>query len=87
MRARHDLRWVNINVPGKKHMTIDDYQLKLAAQVAERAAIEYRTSYQDQKRQADRGRRRWLASQCALVVDRCAADARGGIDRLLLHLG
>ena len=28
----HDLRWVNINVPGEKHLTIDDYQLKLVAQ-------------------------------------------------------
>jgi iron complex outermembrane recepter protein len=46
----HDLRWVNINVPGEKHMTIDDYQLKLVGQVMERAAIEYRVSYQDQKR-------------------------------------
>jgi len=46
----HDLRWVNINVPGDKDMTINDYQLKLVGQVAERAAIEYRVSYQDQKR-------------------------------------
>jgi iron complex outermembrane receptor protein len=46
----HDLRWVSINVPGRKHMTIDDYQLKIAARVNDRSAIEYRTSYQDQKR-------------------------------------
>ena len=47
----HDLRWVNINVPGRKDMTIDDYQLKLVAAAAEHLAIEYRFSYQDQQRQ------------------------------------
>jgi iron complex outermembrane receptor protein len=46
----HQLRFVNINVPGRKDMTIDDYQLKFVADVGERLAIEYRASYQDQKR-------------------------------------
>ena len=58
----HDLRWVNINVPGRKDMTIDDYQLKLVAAAAEHLAIEYRFSYQDQQRQADRRRGRRYAS-------------------------
>lgn len=48
--CNHGLRYVNINVPGKKDMTIDDYQLKLVADLSERVALEYRGSYQNQKR-------------------------------------
>jgi hypothetical protein len=29
--CQHQLRYVNINVPGKKDLTIDNYQLKLVA--------------------------------------------------------
>ena len=46
----HDLRYVNINVPGRKDLTIDDYQLKLIATLNDRMALEYRGSYQDQQR-------------------------------------
>ena len=48
--CNHDLRYVNINVPGKKDLTIDDYQLKLVASLNQRMAVEYRGSYQDQQR-------------------------------------
>jgi len=48
--CQHQLRYVNINVPGEKDLTIDDYQLKLVAQLNERMAIEYRGSYEDQQR-------------------------------------
>lgn len=46
----NDLRFVNINVPGRKDMSIDDFQLKFVAGVSERMALEYRAGYQDQKR-------------------------------------
>lgn len=46
----HDLRYVNINVPGKRDMTIDNYQLKAVATVSDNMAIEYRLGYEDQKR-------------------------------------
>ena len=46
----HGLRYVNINVPGKKDLTIDGYQLKLVASLGERMALEYRGSYEDQQR-------------------------------------
>jgi iron complex outermembrane receptor protein len=46
----HGLRYVNINVPGRKDLAIDDYQLKLVASLSERMALEYRGSYQDQTR-------------------------------------
>ena len=46
----HPLRYVDINVPGKKDLKIDDYQLKLVAQLNDRMAIEYRGSYEDQTR-------------------------------------
>lgn len=46
----HELRYVNINVPGRKDLTIDDYQLKLVANVSEGVALEYRGSFQDQQR-------------------------------------
>jgi iron complex outermembrane recepter protein len=46
----HGLRYANINVPGKKDLTIDDYQLKAVASLSDRMALEYRTSYQDQRR-------------------------------------
>jgi iron complex outermembrane recepter protein len=46
----HGLRYVNINVPGKKDLTIDDYQLKLVADVTPQTALEYRGSYQNQRR-------------------------------------
>lgn len=48
--CNHDLRYVNINVPGRKDLTIDDYQLKLVATLNDRMALEYRGSYQDQQR-------------------------------------
>ena len=48
--CNHDLRYVNINVPGRKDLTIDDYQLKLVARLNDRMALEYRGSYQDQQR-------------------------------------
>ena len=48
--CNHPLRWASINVPGKKHLTIDDYQLKLIADVSDRTAIEYRASLQNQSR-------------------------------------
>src|SRR5262245_31859224 len=46
----HPLRWANINVPGKKHLTIDDFQFKAVASLNDRMALEYRASRQDQKR-------------------------------------
>lgn len=46
----HSLRYLNINVPGKKDLTIDDYQLKLVAEVSDSVALEYRGSYQDMQR-------------------------------------
>jgi iron complex outermembrane recepter protein len=46
----HGLRYANVNVPGKKDMTIDDYQLKAVANLNDSMALEYRTSYQDQRR-------------------------------------
>jgi iron complex outermembrane receptor protein len=49
--CHHDLRYVNINVPGRKDMTIDEYQLKLIAGVTDSMAIEYRGGFQDQQRQ------------------------------------
>jgi iron complex outermembrane receptor protein len=48
--CNHTLRWANINVPGKKHLTIDDYQLKISAALNERMALEYRVSRQNQER-------------------------------------
>jgi len=48
--CNHPLRWANINVPGKKHLTIDDYQLKAVARVHERAVLEYRASRQNMER-------------------------------------
>jgi iron complex outermembrane recepter protein len=48
--CNHDLRFVNINVPGKKDLTIDDYQIKLVAQLNDRMALEYRGSYEDMTR-------------------------------------
>ena len=48
----HDLRYVNINVPGKKDMTIDDYQLKLVGRGSTSAwPSSTACSYQDQQRQ------------------------------------
>jgi len=46
----HGLRYVNVNVPGKKDLTIDGYQLKLVASLNDRMALEYRGSYEDQQR-------------------------------------
>ncbi len=48
--CEHGLRYVNVNVPGRKDLTIDDYQLKLIADLSDQVALEYRGSYQDQQR-------------------------------------
>lgn len=48
--CNHSLRWANINAPGRKDLEIDDYQLTAVASVTDGMAIEYRTSYQDQRR-------------------------------------
>lgn len=48
--CNHELRYVNINVPGRKDLTIDDYQLKLVGNVSDSVALEYRASFQDQQR-------------------------------------
>lgn len=45
-----ELRYANVNVPGKKDLTIDDYQLKLVANLSDSVALEYRGSYQDMQR-------------------------------------
>ena len=46
----HPLRWANINVPGSKHLTIDDFQFKAVASLNDRMALEYRVSRQNQER-------------------------------------
>ncbi|ATQ43845.1 outer membrane receptor protein [Caulobacter mirabilis] len=44
------LRYAKVNVPGKKDLTIADYQLKAVYDLTDNIGLEYRTSYQDQKR-------------------------------------
>ncbi|MBO9707656.1 MAG: TonB-dependent receptor [Caulobacter sp.] len=46
----HPLRYAKINVPGKKDLTIDDYQLKVGYGLSEKAMVEYRGAFQDQRR-------------------------------------
>ncbi len=48
--CNHPLRYVNVNVPGKRDMTIDNYQLKAIVTPSERMVIEYRFGYEDQRR-------------------------------------
>ena len=46
----HPLRYVNVNVPGKKDMVIDNYQFKAEATPNDRMTIEYRFGYENQRR-------------------------------------
>ncbi|EJL31199.1 outer membrane receptor protein [Caulobacter sp. AP07] len=46
----HPLRYAKINVPGKRDMTVDDYQLKVGYELTDKAMLEYRAAYQDQRR-------------------------------------
>ncbi|WP_291871226.1 TonB-dependent receptor [Caulobacter sp.] len=48
--CNHPQRYAKINVPGSRDMTVDDFQLKVAYDVFDKATLEYRGAYQDQKR-------------------------------------
>ncbi|SEM75282.1 Outer membrane receptor proteins, mostly Fe transport [Sphingomonas gellani] len=48
--CRHPLRYVNINVPGSLHLTIDTYQLKMSGDVSDHMVLEYRGGIQLERR-------------------------------------
>ncbi len=48
--CNHPLRYVSINNPGKLHLTIDTYQLKLTQDIGEHLTLEYRGGIQEERR-------------------------------------
>src|SRR5690606_15980930 len=46
----HDLRWAQVNVPGRKDLRIDDARFKLTYDLGDTQVLDYRFSRQDQER-------------------------------------
>ncbi len=48
--GNHNTRYLNINLPGKIRMTLDEYQFKAAYKISDAMVLEYRGGFEDERR-------------------------------------